>query len=59
MVTYSFATEDGYFVATPKVEIISRKNNLVKFQIPFGINQVSITTKSNELIIEKLYKVVL
>lgn len=59
MIEYSFSTEEGYFVATPKVEIISRKNDLVKFKVPFGINQVSITTKLNGINVEKLYKVVL
>lgn len=59
MVDYTFSTENAYFVATPKVEIISRKKDKVIFKIPFGIEQVSISTKTNEVIVEKFYKVVL
>lgn len=58
MVEYTFTTESAYFVTTPKVEIISRKKDKVTFKIPFGIEQVSISTKSNGVNVEKFYKVV-
>lgn len=59
MVEYIFSTESAYFAATPKLEIISRKKDKVTFKIPFGIEQVSISTKKDGLVVEKFYRVVL
>lgn len=59
MVEYTFVTEGAYFSATPAVEITSRKINEIKIKIPFGIDQVSFTTRKDNENIEKLYKVVL
>jgi len=58
MVEYKFSTENAYFVTTPKVDIISRKKTEVTFKVPFGIEQVSISTRSNGVNVEKFYKVV-
>jgi hypothetical protein len=59
MVEYVFSTEDAYFAATPAVEIISRQAVQIKFKIPFGIEEIVISTKINGTIVDKIYKVVL
>jgi hypothetical protein len=57
MVEYTFNTEGAYFSATPKVEVVSRTKEKIVFKVPFGIFQVSISTKNNGIIIEKVYQV--
>lgn len=58
MMEYEFETEGALFSATPAVEIISRTLKQIRFRVPFGINQVTITTKKDGLSVEKTYKVV-
>jgi len=45
MTEYTFATELGYFVAIPKVDVLSRNALEVTFRVPFGIPNVQISTK--------------
>lgn len=59
MIEYTFSTEDAIFSATPSVELISRRKSEIKFKVPFGIEEVAITTKENGIMSQKLYKVVL
>jgi len=59
MVEYTFLTEDAVFSATPAVELIQRRKSEIKFKVPFGIEEVAITTKINGLNVQKLYKVVI
>lgn len=59
MVEYTFTTEGAYFSSTPRVEVISRSLSQVKFKVPYGIEEVTISTKSSGLIEETTYKVVL
>ena len=59
MVEYSFTTEDALFSSTPAVEIIQRTRSQIKFKVPFGINEVAISTKVSGLVIQKIYKVVI
>lgn len=59
MVEYTFATEMAFFTTTPAVEIVSRKKNEIRFKVPFGIEQLVITTKESGSEIEKIYKVVM
>lgn len=56
---YYFTTEEGYFSATPKVDVVSREKTKINFQIPLGISEVSISTRLNGVNLEKIYKVVL
>lgn len=58
-IEYNFSTEEAYFSATPKVDVISRSKKNIKFEIPLGISQVSISTKKEGTIVEKIYKVVM
>lgn len=57
MVEYTFNTEEAFFSATPKVEVVSRTKEKIVFKVPFGIFQVSISTKNNGAIIEEVYQV--
>lgn len=59
MVEYIFTTEMGFFATTPAVIVINRKKTEVTFKVPFGVEEVAITTKENGIEIEKLYKVVM
>lgn len=59
MIEYTFTTEMAFFTATPAVEIIERKSSEIMFKIPFGIEQVAITTKKDGNEIERIYKVVM
>jgi len=59
MVEYTFTTEDGYFVATPRVELLSRKSTEVTFRVPYGIDSVDITVRISTVDITKTYTVVL
>lgn len=54
---YTFPTEDGYFSSSPKVKLLSRIHNEVKFEVPFDINSVEITTKENENLLTDIYEV--
>ena len=56
---YTFVTEDGFFSAVPKVDIISKEKTKVSFEVPFGISEVAITTIVNEQQITKVYEVIL
>jgi hypothetical protein len=59
LMDYYFTTEEGYFSATPKIDVISREKTKVHFQIPLGISEVSISTRLNGINVEKIYKVIL
>ena len=59
MVEYTFLTEDAVFSATPAVELIQRRKSEIKFKVPFGIAEVTITTKIDGSNVQKLYKVVI
>lgn len=52
-------TTDAYFVASEPVNIVSKTASLITFMIPYGIKEITITTKNknNEEVIER-YKVV-
>ena len=57
MLEYTFTTENGYFSATPKVEVITREKDKIIFRVPFGIAQVVIEIKKDGDIIEATYQV--
>ena len=57
MTEYTFKTEDGYFVSTPRIDIISRTPNEIVFAIPFSSTTVTIETKEDGDIISKSYLV--
>ncbi|MFW6029380.1 MAG: hypothetical protein ACOCRO_03920, partial [Halanaerobiales bacterium] len=59
MIRYDFDTEEAYFAATPRVEVIERTATNVAFKIPNGIDEVTISVKEDGEIVETLYKVVL
>ena len=59
MTEYTFTTEGGFFASTPRVDLISRTLTKVIFKIPFGVSQVTISTKNNGNEIEETYKVVI
>ena len=59
MVEYIFVTEDFVFASNPKVDIILREETRIGFKVPFGIEQVTIETKEDGNIVEKVYSVVL
>ena len=60
MTEYTFTTKDGYFVTTPRVEILSRKSTEIVFRVPYGIAEVSIAIKEiDDNILTKTYEVVL
>lgn len=59
MVEYTFTTESGYFASTPRVDLLSRSVSEVKFRVPYGISEVSISTRKDGNIVEKNYKVVM
>jgi len=59
LVDYYFSTEDAYFSATPKIDVINREKTKIHFQVPFGISEVAISTKMNGAIVEKIYRVIL
>lgn len=60
MTEYTFSTNFAYFVSNPKVDITNRNINSVSFKIPYGIQEILISTKNSENeIIESLYKVVM
>lgn len=59
LVENTLETYGAFFAAVPKVEILERKKNSVKFSVPFGIDEVLISTKNDSgQIIETYYKVV-
>jgi hypothetical protein len=59
LIDYYFTTEEGYFSATPKIDVLRREKTKVHFQIPLGISEVSISTRLNGVNVEKIYKVIL
>ena len=59
MTEYEFETQDAYFVASPKVDVLSRTRTSVKFRVPFGISQVVVDIKKDGQVESKLYKVVI
>lgn len=54
---YSFDTEEGYISFDKKIKIISRTLNSIKINIPFGIDDVTISIKKNGEIVSTYYKV--
>ena len=53
---YELTTEDGYFRTSCNVlNIVSRSSNLVKFSIPFGIEEVTVEVKQNGVITTIVY----
>jgi len=59
MTEYTFTTESAFFAATPRVEVLSRKALEIKFRIPFGIEQVTISTRISGVEVPVTYEVVL
>lgn len=59
LVDYYFSTEDAFFSATPKIDVIKREKTKIHFQVPFGISEVAISTRTNGIDVEKFYKVIL
>lgn len=52
-------TNFGYFVANTKVEIVKKSNTKVRFIIPYGVEEITITTTdANSIQLVKKYKVV-
>lgn len=50
----------GYFKTDVSVEIVKKTATLVKFVVPFGIEQITITTKdTNKADVVQTYKVVI
>lgn len=59
LVEHTFKSNGGYFVATPKVEIIRRTRSDITFMIPFHGQTIRFETKDeNNNIIEQIYEVV-
>lgn len=56
-ITQSFKTEGGYIKTDKTVKITERTANLVKFIIPFGIDNIIIETKQNGIIVSESYNV--
>ena len=54
-----FDTEDGYFAANRSIEIIDLQQTKVLIKIPFGIENITISTKQQGNIIKEEYKVVI
>jgi hypothetical protein len=60
MTEYTFSTYMAYFASSPKVEILERTRSSIKFKIPYGIENITISTKnSSGEIEEKVYSVVI
>jgi len=59
MLEYEFETENGVFSATPRVEVISRTKDLVKFRVPYGISGVEITIRKDGRLVTENYEVML
>ena len=59
-IEHSVSTQDGYFNSSSPLQIKSRTATKVVFEIPFGIENVTIATKNyNGVIQENEYKVVM
>lgn len=52
-----FSTEDGYIMTDTEITIIERTDNLVKFIIPFGVVEITISTKNNGIITSETFTV--
>ena len=59
MVQYTFDTEGAHFASTPRVQVVSRSMTAITFKVPFGIEEVQITTKKDGELVEHTYEVVL
>ena len=59
MVDYTFTTEEGFFASTPRVDLVSRSLTKVIFRIPFGISQVTISTRKDGKPVDETYRVVI
>lgn len=53
-----FDTEDGYFAASAEIDIIDIQENKVVIRVLFGTEEITISTKQDNNIITKMYKVV-
>lgn len=53
-----FDTEDGYFATSTGIDIIDIQENKVVIKILFGTEEVTISTKQENNIVTKTYKVV-
>jgi hypothetical protein len=56
-VTQTLSTEQGYFTANKKINILERLSDQVKFIIPFGVEEISIQVKNGGVIITTDYQV--
>lgn len=50
-------TEDGYFNAVPRVEILERTANYISFRVPYGIETLEIYVKENGVVVQNQYEV--
>lgn len=51
-------TESGYFRSDiAQIKIVSRNSSQVVFQIPFGVDQVTISTKKEGVVVQTTYRV--
>lgn len=58
-ISNSFFTQDSYFMTDKKVDITKRTNNVITFVIPYGIDEITITTKdANSQLTTITYRVV-
>lgn len=57
---YSFATEEGYFTYNPdNIQIKKHTDNEVVIVVPFGAEEITISTKEKGNIISERFKVIL
>lgn len=59
MVEHTVDTENAYFAASPRVEVIARTRSKITFKIPFGISEVVLETRKEGEVLSKLYRVVI
>jgi len=57
-INYTFGTLQGFFNSSSPLNIKSRKENEVVFEIPYGLKEIEISVKNDAGIISKTYKVV-
>lgn len=57
-ITYTFNTEEGFIKSSSEINILERKSAFIKFIIPFGVSNITITTKEEGIEVPVAYKVV-
>ena len=55
--TFTIQTTNGYFKTNKEIKIIKHMDNEVTFELPFGVNNVQVTTMLNNEKIETEYEV--